>query len=242
MIEVEQLSKSYGPYRGISDVSFSAKVGDILGFLGPNGAGKTTTIKMLTTCLAPSGGTAKIAGYDIRQEAARVREHIGYLPENPPLYDELTVYEYLSFLGELRGFSKKKLKGRIDELFEACLIKDVSKRLCGHLSKGYRQRVGLAQAILHKPKVILLDEPGSGLDPQQMLAIRKLIKDLAKESTILLSTHLLQEVSALCSKVVILNQGKLILEKELSELSETDSLENYYLSSVGGADSLSAGV
>jgi len=232
MIEVDGLTKKYGDYVAVSDVRFSAGQGEILGFLGPNGAGKTTTIRMLATYLPPSSGTARVAGYDILTQADQVRRQIGYLPENPPLYGEMTVEEYLRFVGEIKGVPRASLKTRVDETIERCFIKEVRRKLCHHLSRGYRQRVGLAQAILHDPRVIILDEPTSGLDPKQIIEIRQLIKSLAQMHTVILSTHILPEVSMLCNKVVIINRGRIVMERSLSDITRDKTLEQVFLESV----------
>jgi len=232
MIEVKNLCKSYGDYKAVIDVSFSAAKGDIVGFLGPNGAGKTTTIRMLSTYLPPTSGTATVAGYDVISQADEVRRRIGYLPENPPLYGEMTVREYLKFVGEIKGVPRAQLASRIDEVLERCFIKDVRNKLCQHLSRGYRQRVGLAQAIIHQPQVIILDEPTSGLDPRQIIEIRQLIKSLGQDHTVLLSTHILPEVSMVCNKVVIISRGRVVMESRLSDLTREKSLEQVFLESV----------
>lgn len=232
MIEVKNLCKSYGDYKAVHDVSFSASKGQIVGFLGPNGAGKTTTIRMLSTFLPPSSGSASVAGFDVVSQADSVRERIGYLPENPPLYGEMTVREYLKFVGEIKGVPRGQLSARIDEVLERCFIADVRNKLCQHLSRGYRQRVGLAQAIIHEPEVIILDEPTSGLDPRQIIEIRQLIKSLGKDHTVLLSTHILPEVSMVCNKVVIISRGRVVMESMLSDLSREKSLEQVFLESV----------
>ncbi len=238
MIEVSHLSKSYGDYTAVSDVSFSANKGEIVGFLGPNGAGKTTTIRMLATYLPPSAGRASIAGFDIGTQADEVRKRIGYLPENPPLYPEMTVREYLSFVAEIKGVPRAAMAERIDQVMERCFISDVRNKLCQHLSRGYRQRVGLAQAIIHDPEVIILDEPTSGLDPKQIIEIRQLIRSLGQSHTVLLSTHILPEVSMVCSKVVIINRGKVVIESALNQLTRDKDLEQIFLESVSREDAL----
>lgn len=232
MIEVNNICKSYGDYSAVSDVSFTAQKGQIVGFLGPNGAGKTTTIRMLSTYLPPSSGTAIVAGFDVLREADQVRKRIGYLPESPPLYGEMTVREYLKFVGEIKGVPRARLSQKIDEVMEHCFVTDVRHKLCQHLSRGYRQRVGLAQAIIHDPEVIILDEPTSGLDPKQIIEIRQLIKSLGKDHTVLLSTHLLPEVSMVCDKVVIINRGRVVMESLLANLTRDKSLEQVFLESV----------
>ncbi len=233
MIEVEKLAKHYGDYQAVSEVSFSAQKGEIVGFLGPNGAGKTTTIRMLATYLPPSSGTARIAGFDILKEADQVRKCIGYLPENPPLYGELTVQEYLKFVAEIKGIARSQVKQSVETAMERCFISDERRKLCRHLSRGYRQRVGLAQAIIHNPAVIILDEPTSGLDPRQITGIRTLIKGLAQDHTVILSTHILPEVSVVCNKVVIVNRGRVVIEKNLQELTKDKSLEQVFLECIG---------
>ena len=232
MIEVSNLTKKYGEYSAVSELSFSAGKGEIVGFLGPNGAGKTTTIRMLATYLPPTSGTARIAGFDIIEQADQVRKRIGYLPETPPLYTEMTVREYLHFVGEIKGVPKKALRGKVDEVMERCFITDVRGKLCQHLSRGYRQRVGLAQAIIHDPEVIILDEPTSGLDPRQIIEIRRLIKSLGESHTVILSTHILPEVSMVCSRVVIINRGQIVMESDIQKLTREKSLEQIFLESV----------
>jgi ABC-2 type transport system ATP-binding protein len=232
MIEVQGLKKAYGDFVAVENVTFSAERGQILGFLGPNGAGKTTTIRMLATYMPPSDGTARIAGYDILTQADEVRRRIGYLPETPPLYGEMTVEEYLYFVGRIKGVPGKELKDRVKKGLEQCFLTGVRDKLCQHLSKGYRQRVGLAQAILHDPPVIILDEPTSGLDPRQIIDIRKLIASLAEDHTVVLSTHILPEVSMVCSKVVIVNRGRVVLEGLLADVVRGTSLEQIFLECV----------
>jgi ABC-2 type transport system ATP-binding protein len=238
MIEVSNLSKSYGDYKAVTDVSFSAARGEIVGFLGPNGAGKTTTIRMLATYLPPSAGKASIAGYDIVTQADEVRKRIGYLPENPPLYPEMTVREYLKFIAEIKGVRRSVMTERIEQVMEQCFITDVRNKLCQHLSRGYRQRVGLAQAIIHEPDVIILDEPTSGLDPKQIIEIRQLIRSLGEAHTVLLSTHILPEVSMVCNKVVIINRGRVVIESMLNQLTREKDLEQIFLESVSREDAV----
>lgn len=238
MIEVDNLSKSYGDYKAVSDVTFSAARGQIVGFLGPNGAGKTTTIRMLATYLPPSSGRATIAGFDIVSQADEVRKRIGYLPENPPLYPEMTVREYLKFIAAIKGVPRAATVERIDKVMEQCFITDVRNKLCQHLSRGYRQRVGLAQAIIHEPEVIILDEPTSGLDPKQIIEIRQLIRSLGEAHTVLLSTHILPEVSMVCNKVVIINRGRVVIESMLNQLTKEKDLEQIFLESVSREDDL----
>jgi ABC-2 type transport system ATP-binding protein len=210
LIEVEGLTKRFGAQLAISDISFRAETGEILGFLGPNGAGKTTTMRILTCYLPPTSGGARVAGYDILEDSREVRRRIGYLPENVPLYPDLSVRAYLDFVGKLKGMPKSTRATHTGQVMAECGIHDVRERTIGKLSKGYRQRVGLAQALLNDPEVLILDEPTIGLDPQQIIEIRKLIRNLAGKRTIILSTHILPEVSVLCQRVLIVNKGKLI--------------------------------
>lgn len=238
MIEVENLTKTYGDYIAVSGVSFTAAKGQVVGFLGPNGAGKTTTIRMLATYLPPTSGRAKIAGYDIISQADEVRRRIGYLPENPPLYGDMTVNEYLKFVAQIKGVPRKLVASRIDGVLGRCFIGDVRHKLCQHLSRGYRQRVGLAQAIIHEPDVIILDEPTSGLDPKQIIDIRRLIRSLGESHTVLLSTHILPEVSMVCDKVVIVNRGRVVIEGNLDQITRDKDLEQIFIESVSREDAL----
>jgi ABC-2 type transport system ATP-binding protein len=240
MIEVRGLSKSYGDYQAVTDISFTAGRGEIVGFLGPNGAGKTTTIRMLATYLPPTAGSATVAGFDVVTQADEVRKRIGYLPENPPLYGEMKVCEYLKFIAEIKGVPRSRIAARIEEVMEQCFVSDVKNKLCNHLSRGYRQRVGLAQAIMNDPEVIILDEPTSGLDPKQIIEIRKLIKSLGERHTVLLSTHILPEVAMVCDKVVIVNRGRVVVEGPLSQISRDKSLEQVFLESVSQDGSIVA--
>jgi ABC-2 type transport system ATP-binding protein len=210
MIEVEQLSKTYGPIKAIEDVSFVVDKGEILGFLGPNGAGKSTTMRILTCFMPPSSGTARIAGYDIFTESLQARRHIGYVPENAPLYTDMPVLSFLKFAAEVKGLSRHERLRQIGHIMDECGIKDVQHRYIGKLSKGYRQRVALAQALLGNPDVLILDEPTIGLDPRQIIDIRQLIKGLAGQKTVILSSHILPEVSMTCQRVIIINRGRLV--------------------------------
>ena len=210
MIQVDNLTKFYGSHPAIHDVSFTVEKGEIVGFLGPNGAGKTTTMRILTGFLPASSGEARIAGYDVFQNSLQARRHIGYMPETVPLYPEMTVREYLDFYGQLRRVAKRAQ--RINTVADMCSLGDVIDNRIGRLSKGYRQRVGLAQAILHNPDVLILDEPTVGLDPRQIIDVRQLIKNLAGEHTVILSTHILPEVSMICQRVLIINQGSIVAE------------------------------
>jgi ABC-2 type transport system ATP-binding protein len=210
MIEVEQLSKSYGPIKAIEDVSFVVEKGEILGFLGPNGAGKTTTMRILTCFMPPTSGTARVAGYDIFNESLQVRRRLGYVPENAPLYTDMPVVSFLKFAAEVKGLSRRERLRQIGQVMDDCGIKDVQHRYIDKLSKGYRQRVALAQALLGNPDVLILDEPTIGLDPRQIIDIRQLIKGLAGQKTVILSTHILPEVSMTCQRVIIINRGRLV--------------------------------
>ena len=229
MIEVRDLSKRYGDLIAVSNVTFSAAKGDIVGFLGPNGAGKTSTIRILSTYLPPTSGSATIAGFDVTSKADEVRKRIGYLPETPPLYPEMTVEEYLAFVARIKGVKGSLVRQRVDEAIEKCFLGDVRKKLCQHLSRGFRQRAGLAQAIIHDPEVIILDEPTSGLDPKQIIEIRQLISSLAQNHTVILSTHILPEVSMVCSKVVIINRGRVVLERSLADITKGTTLEQVFM-------------
>jgi ABC-2 type transport system ATP-binding protein len=232
MIEVKKLAKRFGERFVVSDISFSANNGEIVGFLGPNGAGKTTTIRMLSTYLPPTSGTAQIAGFDVLSQADEVRRRIGYLPETPPLYGEMTVREYLTFVARIKGIPGWQVKESVEKVLERCFLTDVRNMLCQHLSRGYRQRAGLAQAIIHDPQVIILDEPTSGLDPRQIIEIRQMISALAQNHTVILCTHILPEVTMVCSKVVIINRGRIVRESQLSELVKDRSLEQVFLECV----------
>ena len=209
MIEVRELSKHYGDVVAVENISFRAEQGVILGFLGPNGAGKTTTMRMLTCYLPPSQGEAKVAGFDVFEESREVRKRIGYLPEQPPVYHDMTVKSYLRFVAKIKGVSSSALNGRLDETMEKTGIAHHQNTVIGHLSKGYRQRVGLAQALIHEPEVLILDEPTVGLDPRQIIEIREMIKGLGGDHTVILSTHILSEVSMTCGQLVIINNGRI---------------------------------
>jgi len=210
MIQVQELSKRYGRTLAVDKISFEAGKGEILGFLGPNGAGKTTTMRVLTCFLPPTSGRAQVAGYDVLEQPLEVKRNVGYLPELPPLYPEMSVTEYLAFVGRIKGVARSTLAARLDDVVEKCALGEVRKTLIGKLSKGFRQRVGLAQALIHQPPVLVLDEPTAGLDPKQINETRELIKSLGGDHTIILSTHILHEVSATCQRVIIINVGKLV--------------------------------
>jgi ABC-2 type transport system ATP-binding protein len=212
MIQVENLTKDYGAFRAVDKVTFNVRKGEVLGFLGPNGAGTSTTMKMLTCYLAPTSGSASVAGHDVFESSLEVRRRLGYLPEDTPLYRDMTVLEYLEFAAEMRQMDPSKRSGRIKEVGGRCGLGDVAGKLVGELSKGFRQRLGLAQAILHDPDILILDEPTSGLDPNQIVEIRSLIKELGKEKTVILSTHILPEVQATCTRILIISGGKLVAD------------------------------
>jgi ABC-2 type transport system ATP-binding protein len=218
MITVSELTKRYARNTAVDGISFDVEKGSIVGFLGPNGAGKTTTMRMLTCFLPPTSGTATVAGFDVLQAPMEVKKRIGYLPEAPPLYQEMRTDEYLTFVGKLKGLAGAELRQRVDTVCERCAVADVKNKLLGKLSKGYRQRVGLAQAIIHNPEVLILDEPTAGLDPKQINETRDLIKSLAGDHTIILSTHILPEVEQTCQKVIIINKGKLVATDSVSNL------------------------
>jgi ABC-2 type transport system ATP-binding protein len=218
MINVNKLTKRYARTTAVDEISFDVEKGRIVGFLGPNGAGKTTTMRMLTCFLPPTSGTATVAGFDILEQPLEVKKRIGYLPELPPLYPEMRTGEYLKFVGQLKGLSGTELQNRVDYALERCAAADVKNRLLGKLSKGYRQRVGLAQAIIHNPDVLILDEPTAGLDPKQINETRDLIKSLAGDHTIILSTHILPEVEQTCELVIIINKGKLVATDSVANL------------------------
>jgi len=219
MISVDRLTKVYGSRVAVWRLSFSVAPGEILGFLGPNGAGKTTTMRMLTGFLPPSSGTARIAGHDVVQDPMAVKGAIGYLCETPPVYLEMTVQSFLAFVAAIKRVPSPQRKASVDRAVELCGLAAVAHRVIGHLSKGYRQRVGLAQAILHRPKVLVLDEPTVGLDPRQILEIRQLIRGLTGEQTVILSTHILPEVAAVCSRAVIIAEGQVVAEDSIANLT-----------------------
>jgi len=230
MIKVSELTKRYARTTAVDNISFEVEKGQIVGFLGPNGAGKTTTMRMLTCFLPPTSGAASVAGYDVLEQPMEVKKRIGYLPEMPPLYQEMRTTEYLNFVGKLKGLSGGDLKQRVETACERCAITDVKEKLLGKLSKGYRQRVGLAQAILHNPDVLILDEPTAGLDP-------KLIKGLAGDHTIILSTHILPEVEQTCEQVIIINKGKVVATDSVSNLRARGRGAESVLVEVGSRDS-----
>jgi ABC-2 type transport system ATP-binding protein len=238
-IVADQLTKVYPGKRAIENVSFRVQKGEIVGFLGPNGAGKSTTMRILTGFQPATAGTARVAGFDVFEQADEVKRNIGYLPEAPPIYTEMRVREYLEFVARIKGVGKKLRRARIDEAIEKCGLEEVAHRITGKLSKGYRQRVGIAQAVLHKPPILILDEPTSGLDPKQVVEVRRLILGLAKSmhQTILLSTHILPEVSMTCGRVIIINHGHIVLSQSLEDLSgENQQNETIVLELIADGD------
>jgi ABC-2 type transport system ATP-binding protein len=238
MIEVEHLTKYYGDSPALRDVTFNVEQGEILGFLGPNGAGKTTTMRIITGYLPPSSGTVRVAGFDVVDKSLEARRHLGYLPETVPLYTDLTTYEYLDFRGRICGLiNGRERKTRIYDVMDQLNIGDVSGKLVGQLSRGYRQRVGLAQALLHNPDVLILDEPTVGLDPVQITDVRDLIRELGKNHTIILSTHLLPEVSIVCNRVIIINRGRLVALDTPINLAEDVAESHEVQVEVGGKPS-----
>jgi ABC-2 type transport system ATP-binding protein len=235
MIQASGLSKFYGSFVAIKDISFSIPKGQIVAFLGPNGAGKTTTMKILSGFLAASEGKASVAGFDVYSQRLDASRRLGYLPENGPLYDDMTPSELLNFFGEARGMKDKKLKERISEVRSICALEEVMEKPIGKLSRGYRQRVGLAQALLHDPEVLIMDEPTAGLDPNQIREFRSNISKLGNSKTILISTHILQEVDAVADRVLLVDRGKLVFDGTPSELAKSGSIEEtFYKLTVGG--------
>ena len=236
MIEVNNLTKCYGDLVAIESVSFKVGKGEILGFLGPNGAGKTTTMRILTCYMPATSGTASVEGFDIFQDSMEVRRRVGYLPEHPPLYNEMTVDGYIKFVSKIKGVPRSERRARIDEVIEKCALGDVKHRVIGHLSKGFKQRVGLAQALIHNPEVLILDEPTIGLDPRQIIEIRNLIKALAGDHTVVLSTHILSEVKHICQKVLIINQGRIAAEDSLDRFADDRALEQFFMEIITGSE------
>ncbi len=220
MIEIHDLTKNYGERRAIDRLNFSVKKGEVVGFLGPNGAGKTTTMKIITGFMAPTSGKVEIAGYDVFEDPFEVKKRIGYLPETPPLYGDMIVSDYLDFVARLKGVDNSRVAGLVTRALERTQLTDVRKRLIQNLSKGYRQRVGLAQAIVSDPEILILDEPTVGLDPRQVAEIRNLLQELRGSHTIILSTHILSEVQATCDRAIIINSGKIVAEDTLSGLTQ----------------------
>jgi ABC-2 type transport system ATP-binding protein len=226
MIEVRGLSKSFGTLKAVDDLSFEIKEGEVVGFLGPNGAGKSTTIKMLTGYLAPSGGSAKIGGLSTEKDIQAIRQRIGYMPQDIPLYDDMVVIDYLSFIADVREISPGERHGKMRAAAERCGIEKVIAQSIGTLSSGYKQRVGLAQALIHNPDILILDEPTSDLDPNQIVEIRNLIKEIGQEKTVILSSHILSEVQATCGRVLIISEGKLVADGSPEELLAREHRDN----------------
>ena len=218
-IQVNQLTKVYGKQKAVNDITFEVSPGDILGFLGPNGAGKSTTMKIATGYIPPSAGSVSVMGHDVVEQSKEVRRNIGYLPEHNPLYLDMYVHEYLGFIGSLHKLRGSQLRQRVAEMVELCGLSLEQNKRIGALSKGYRQRVGLAQALVHDPKVLILDEPTTGLDPNQLVEIRNLIKQVSQEKTVIFSTHIMQEVKALCNRVIIINRGEIVVDDKVESLT-----------------------
>jgi ABC-2 type transport system ATP-binding protein len=241
VIEVQNLTKRYGPVTAVDDVSFRVEKGEILGFLGPNGAGKTTTMRVLTGYMPPTEGKAIVAGYDVFDQPIEAKRRTGYLPETPPLYPDMTARDYLMFVARIKGIPRSERKSRVAAVMDRTRISDVAQRHCSKLSKGYRQRVGLAQAILHNPDVLILDEPTAGLDPKQIIETRELIKELAGDHTIILSTHILPEVSQTCQRVVIINRGRVVAVDTPENLTaRLRGSETMYVQVDAGGDDVTA--
>lgn len=219
MIEVHELTKSYGPRQAIHNLNFTVNKGEVVGFLGPNGAGKSTTMKIITGFMAPTSGTAKVAGFDVFESPLEVKKRIGYLPETPPVYTDMFVRDYLTYVAELKKVPKEKVKSQVERALEKTNLGPVQKRLIHNLSKGYRQRVGIAQALVSNPEVLILDEPTVGLDPKQVAEIRELIKELRGHHTVILSTHILSEVQATCERVIIIHQGQIVAQDRIENLA-----------------------
>ena len=241
MIVAAQLTKAYGNFHAIEDVTFQIEKGQTVGFLGPNGAGKTTTMRIITGFVPPTSGTATIGGYDVVENSREARKLVGYLPETVPLYTDMSVKGYLNFSGTLRGMNSRHLRNRIDDVVDVCGLNDYYHTFVGRLSKGYRQRVGIAQAILHEPQVLILDEPTIGIDPIQVVETRQLIKDLGRENTIVLSTHILPEVSMICDRVLIIHEGQIVAEDTPRSLAERlQGVERLAVEVEGPADQVAA--
>jgi ABC-2 type transport system ATP-binding protein len=217
-IVVENLTKTYGAQRAVDDITFRVKTGEVLGFLGPNGAGKTTTMKAITTYLIPNEGNIMVGDYSIQDNAEEIKRHIGYLPENNPLYQDMPVIDYLKYVAEIQGIEKSKIKSKVLDMVNLCGLEGEKHKDIGELSKGYKQRVGLAQALIHDPEVLILDEPTAGLDPNQIVEIRELIKKIGKEKTVILSSHILAEVEATCDRILIIDRGKIVADGTAEEL------------------------
>ncbi len=236
MIEVKELTKSYGPTLAVNNVSFNANAGEVVGFIGPNGAGKTTTMRILTCYLTADAGTATVAGFDVLEHAIDVRKNVGYLPESAPLYADMGVVEYLKFMAEIREIPKSQRKERMRTVVDICGLEGVIQKDIGELSKGFRQRVGLAQSLIHDPPILILDEPTSGLDPTQTIEIRNLIKDIGQEKLVLFSTHILPEVAATCSRILMINHGQIVANGTLEELVNQVRSENILHVAIKGTE------
>ena len=231
MLEVNKLNKSFGRFQAVKDVSFHVEKGEILGFLGPNGAGKTTTMRMITGFLPPSSGTASVCGHDVRQEPIAAKASIGYLPENGPLYHDMTVAGFLSFIAGVRGFKGKEKQEKVADVVNRCYLTKVRHQVIGTLSKGYKQRVCFAQAVLHDPRVLIMDEPTDGLDPNQKYTVRTMIREMAKEKAIIISTHILEEVDAVCTRAIVINNGRIVANgtpTELKAMTPSGRLEDTF--------------
>ncbi|MDR8392819.1 ATP-binding cassette domain-containing protein [Aliifodinibius sp. S!AR15-10] len=235
-ITVSNLTKKYGPQKAVDDISFKVKTGEILGFLGPNGAGKSTTMKIITCFISPTEGGVSLNGYNIHNNPRAVRSRIGYLPENTPLYTDMTIVDYLKLSARLQEMPQYRIMPRIREMIDVCGLGPEKHKFIGELSKGYRQRVGLAQALIHDPEVLILDEPTTGLDPNQIAEIRSLIKEIGKEKTVMLSSHILKEVEATCDRILIINKGKLVADGSTQELRQRAKGANQLLVQIRGAN------
>ena len=235
-IVVEKLTKKFGVQKAVDDISFMVKTGEVLGFLGPNGAGKTTTMKAITCFMAPNKGDVKVGGYSILENPDEVKKHIGYLPENNPLYTDMPVIDYLKFVAEIQGIGKDKIQDKILEMVNSCGLEGEKHKKIGELSKGYQQRVGLAQALIHDPEVLILDEPTTGLDPNQIVEIRELIKKLGREKTVILSSHILAEVEATCDRILIINKGKIVADGTSEDLRKKASGQEILKVGIEGGD------
>jgi ABC-2 type transport system ATP-binding protein len=241
LIEAENLTKYYGAFQALKDVSFKIEKGEIVGFLGPNGAGKSTTMRILTGFIPPDSGTARVAGFDIQTQSIEVRRRIGYLPESVPLYKEMTVTAFLRFLAAIRGMKGPRQKDRIKEVIHTCRLDDYSQAPITKLSKGYRQLVGIAQAIVHEPEVLILDEPTIGIDPRQVVHIRRLIQELGQDHTIILSSHILPEVSLVCERIIVMNQGKIVAVDRPENLSAGfGEVSHYEIEAAGSKEKILA--
>ena len=235
MIEIENLTKFYGELCALDQISFQVKKGEVLGLLGPNGAGKTTTMRILTCYLNPTNGTIKVKDFDVSQDPQRIRPLMGYLPENAPLYTDMLVYDYLDYTADIRQLDRENKSSRIKYLADICAIKEVMHQPVGELSRGYKQRVGLAQAMMGNPEILVMDEPTSGLDPNQIVEIREIIKEIGKEKTVILSTHILSEAEATCDRVVIINKGKIVADNRIEDLKKSIGKESSVMLSLKNA-------